>query len=42
VHADPLKCGALVIERISRLTPDADDPVGMYLVGSAASAVWAY
>jgi hypothetical protein len=41
-HARPVKCGALVIERISRLTPDADDPVGMYLVGSAASAVWAY
>ena len=28
--------------RISQITPDAGDPVGAFLVGSAASAVWAY
>lgn len=40
-HADPVARGALVIDRISRMTPDAADPAGMYLVGSAATAVWA-
>jgi ATP/maltotriose-dependent transcriptional regulator MalT len=41
-YADPVKRGALVIERISRMTPDVADPAGMCLVGSAANAVWAY
>lgn len=41
-HADPVQRGALVIERISRMTPDPADPVGMHLLGTAASAVWAY
>jgi DNA-binding CsgD family transcriptional regulator len=41
-QADPVKRGALVLDRISHMTPDVADPKGMYLVGSAASAVWAY
>jgi hypothetical protein len=41
-HADPVTRGALVINRISRMIPDAADPAGMYLVGSAATAVWAF
>ncbi|HEY1636470.1 MAG TPA: AAA family ATPase [Acidimicrobiales bacterium] len=41
-HADPVGHGALVIERISRMTPDARDAAEQYLLGSAASAVWAY
>jgi DNA-binding CsgD family transcriptional regulator len=41
-HADPVKRGAVVVERISRMTPDAGDPAGMHLVGTAANAVWAY
>ena len=41
-YADPVHCGAEVLERISQMTPDAGDPVGAFLVGSAASAVWAY
>jgi DNA-binding CsgD family transcriptional regulator len=41
-HADPVAHGASVIERISRMTPDPADPAGAYLVGSAATAVWAY
>ena len=41
-YADPVGRGALVLDRISRMTPDAADPAGMHLVGSAASAVWAY
>ena len=41
-HADPVGCGAVVIDRISRLTPSIADPAEMYLVGAAASAVWAY
>jgi DNA-binding CsgD family transcriptional regulator len=40
--ADPVRRGAAVLERISHLTPDAAEPVGMYEIGLAASAVWAY
>lgn len=32
-----------MLDRIARLSPeDIDDPHGMYLVGSAATAVWAH
>jgi DNA-binding CsgD family transcriptional regulator len=41
-HADPVKQGHFVIGRVRQITPDALDPTGMYLVGTAASAVWAY
>jgi DNA-binding CsgD family transcriptional regulator len=41
-HADPIARGPFVIDRISRMTPLPADPVGAYLVGSAAAAVWAY
>jgi DNA-binding CsgD family transcriptional regulator len=41
-YADPVGRGALVIDRISRKTPDVRDPRGAYLVGSAAASVWAY
>jgi DNA-binding CsgD family transcriptional regulator len=42
-QADPVKRGALVIERISRMTPDVTgDPVALHLVGTAASAAWAF
>jgi DNA-binding CsgD family transcriptional regulator len=41
-YADPAHRGALVIDRISRMTPDASDPAGMHLVGSAACGVWAF
>jgi len=41
--ADPVKRGALVIDRISRMTPDATaDPAALHLVGAAAAAVWAF
>ena len=41
--ADPLKRGALVIDRISRMTPDPTaDPSSMHLVGTAATAVLAF
>jgi DNA-binding CsgD family transcriptional regulator len=40
--ADPVRRGAVVADLISGLTPDAGDPAGMYLVGTAATAVWAY
>ncbi len=40
--ADPVGRGALVIDRISRMTPDTADPAGMCLVGSAATAVWTH
>ncbi len=40
--ADPVQRGALVIDRISRMAPDATDPAGMLNVGSAATAVWAW
>lgn len=41
-HADPVGRGVFVIDRISRMTPLPAAPAGMYLVGSAATAVWAY
>ena len=41
-HADPVGQGALVIDRISRTTPAVAEPVESYLLGAAASAVWAY
>jgi len=41
-NADPVKRGAAVIDRISRLTPDAADPIGMLNIGSAAASVWAF
>jgi DNA-binding CsgD family transcriptional regulator len=40
--ADPVQQGALVNDRMSRITPDAADPAGMFLLGSAATAVWAW
>jgi DNA-binding CsgD family transcriptional regulator len=41
--ADPVERGATVLERIERLTPDATaDPVALHLVGTAATAVWAF
>ncbi len=40
-YADPVQRGGLVIDRISRMTPDSTDPAGMYLIGAAAQAVWA-
>ena len=41
--ADPVKQGALVIDRISRMTPDAiGDPAALHLVGTAATAVLAF
>lgn len=40
---DPVKRGAVVIERVARSTPDAGgDPAAMLHVGSAATAVWAH
>jgi DNA-binding CsgD family transcriptional regulator len=40
---DPVRQGAHVIERISRMAPDAGgDPAAMHLVGTAATAVWAF
>jgi DNA-binding CsgD family transcriptional regulator len=41
-QADPVKYGRIVIDRISRLTPDVSDPAGMHLIGVAANAVWAH
>ena len=41
-HADPVECGAYVVDRISQMAPDDADPAAMYLIGSAASAVWAH
>jgi DNA-binding CsgD family transcriptional regulator len=41
-YADPVGHGMHVIDRISRLTPDGANPVGMLLLGSAATAVWAH
>jgi DNA-binding CsgD family transcriptional regulator len=41
--ADPVQRGALVIDRIARMTPDATgDPATLHLVGTAATAVWAF
>jgi DNA-binding CsgD family transcriptional regulator/tetratricopeptide (TPR) repeat protein len=41
-YADPVRRAAAVIERIARLAPEGHDPVALHLIGSAASAVWAY
>ena len=42
-YAHPLQRGAVVLERIRRLAPEElDDPLSMYLVGSAATAVFAH
>ena len=41
-QADPVRRGGIAIDRISRMTPDPADPAGMYLIGVAANAVWAY
>jgi DNA-binding CsgD family transcriptional regulator len=41
-HADPVRQGADVIARISKMRPNPGDPARMHLVGSAAAAVWAY
>jgi DNA-binding CsgD family transcriptional regulator len=41
-QADPVKTGGTVIGQISLMTPDHADPAGTYLVGLAASSVWAY
>ena len=41
--ADPVERGAVVIDRISRLSPDANaDPEAMQLIGTAATAVLAF
>jgi DNA-binding CsgD family transcriptional regulator len=40
--ADPVRNGAVVIERISRLTPDAEDPTATHLIGTAATAVLSF
>jgi DNA-binding CsgD family transcriptional regulator len=41
--ADPVERGAVVIDRLSRLTPDANaDPEAMHLIGTAATAVFAF
>jgi DNA-binding CsgD family transcriptional regulator len=40
--ADPVQCGAVVNDRISRIAPDATDPAAMLLIGYAATAVWAW
>jgi len=41
--ADPVRCGAAVIERIDRIAPDANaDPEAMHLLGTAATAVFAF
>lgn len=41
--ADPVERGAVVIDRLSRLSPSASaDPAAMHLLGTAATAVWAF
>ena len=39
--ADPVRQAPLVVSRLSRLHPDAADPAGTYLLGAAATGVWA-
>lgn len=39
--ADPLACGATVLERATAHTADSADPVTSYLMGAALAAVWA-
>ena len=42
-NADPVGQSARLIARISKITPDpAEDPATLHLLGSAASAVWAF
>jgi len=41
-YADPVQRGALVLGRMSRMSPRTADPVGMYFAGSAAGALWDY
>jgi DNA-binding CsgD family transcriptional regulator len=41
-HADPVRHGAVVTERISRLAPDLADPSVAFLLGAAASAAWSF
>jgi DNA-binding CsgD family transcriptional regulator len=41
-QADPIATGRVVLKRITGRPPDLTDPVGMYHLGSAANAVWAY
>lgn len=40
--ADPIGRGRVVADRISAFEPDSKDPVAMFDLGSAATAVWAY
>jgi DNA-binding CsgD family transcriptional regulator len=41
--ADPVEHGALVIDRISRMTPDpTGDPAVLNILGLAATSVWAF
>jgi DNA-binding CsgD family transcriptional regulator len=40
--ADPIGAGAVVTTTVAGLTPDAADPVGTYLVSSAAATVGAF
>src|SRR6266540_4264881 len=41
--ADPVERGAVVIDRLSRLSPDSNaDPEAMHLIGTAATAVLAF
>ena len=41
--ADPVKRGAVAIDRIARMTPDpSSDPATLHLLGWAATAVWAF
>ena len=39
--ADPVRQAPLVVSRLSRLHPDAADPAGTYILGAAATGVWA-
>jgi DNA-binding CsgD family transcriptional regulator len=41
-HADPVKRGAVVRERISHMGSDLTDPAALFLVGAAANAVWSF
>jgi DNA-binding CsgD family transcriptional regulator len=40
--ADPVRHGRVVNERIARMTADPGNPGGMYCIGAAATAVWAW
>jgi DNA-binding CsgD family transcriptional regulator len=41
-QADPVSAGRTVIEQLTTRTADPADPLGMYHLGSAANAVWAF